>query len=168
MYTIKLLRGGLDKRDQVIKALTERLEKSRFTATLTPSTTRDRAGEYPAILVKPVRLRQAKPYCGQHAGECQINPFTGPRRKPNAKYLEFEDWVAFHGVVNAVLNRLRVHADVWSDPLETRGRMWIRKDTKARVRYDYDTDYDMYGRAVHTWNLGTDDQFAPTKLQGVM
>jgi len=163
MYTIKILRGGLEKRDQVIKALTERLERSRFTARLEPATiyARGSVEGFPAIFVKPVRLRQAKPYCGQHAGECQINPFTKePPRKPNAKYLEFADWVEFHGVVNAVLNRLRVHADVWSTPTETRGKMWIRKDTRARVRYDSDTEYDVYGRAVHTWNLGTDDQFA--------
>lgn len=154
-YTIQVLKGGAVKRDKVLAALTARLESSPFRATLTLE------GEA-SIKVKPVRLRVKKPYCGNHPGECQLNPFTGKSpKKPNATYLEWEDWVAFHKVVNSVLNRLHTQADVWSTPADVRGKMWIRKGKAARVKWDWDEDYDNYGRVVRTWNQGTPDQFIP-------
>jgi hypothetical protein len=147
-YTIQVLKGGSEKRDKVMAALATRLETSPFRATLTLE------GEA-SIKVRPVRLRVNKPYCGNHPGEC---PIGGPPKK-NASYLEWEDWVAFHKLVNATLNRFHTHADVWSTPADVRGKMWIRKGTAPRIHWDWTEDMDRYGRTVRTWNQGTPDQF---------
>lgn len=157
MYTIKILSGGTIKRARVHQLLTDRLAHSKFTANIRMGM--DNKGA-PILTLKPVRLRKAKPYCGQHADICQINPFTGKLpKKPMAKFLEFNDWISFHKLVNGVLNRLKAHANVFSDPMECKGRFWIRKDLKPRVKFDSETDYDSYGRAFHKWDLGSDSQF---------
>lgn len=103
--------------------------------------------------LQKVRLIEAKPYCGQHPGECVVG---GPKKK--TKYLEWDDWVAFHSIVNDALKGIT--ADVWSLPLDTRGKMWIRKGLRRRVKFDYDETVNGYGRPVRIWNEGTDDQFA--------
>jgi hypothetical protein len=99
-----------------------------------------------------VRLTEPKPYCGQHPGECAVGT-----KKKNMTYLEWDDWVAFHALVNRAL--LGIDADVWSMPLDIKGYMWLRKGRRVRVRYDYDEKFNTMGRAVRTWNPGTDDQF---------
>lgn len=115
------------------------------------------------IEVTRVRLTKAKEYCGQHAGPCQVNRFVQRKRKVMT-YLEFDDWIAFHGVVNDVLDKLKVEADVFTRPLETRGKMFVRRVRLGRrVVYDYDVVDVSYGREVHAWNLGTPDQFAGDK-----
>jgi hypothetical protein len=157
MYTIVINEGGYKKRDQVLEYLQARLVKEgTFRATLERGI--DMKSRY-TIRVKPVRLIKAKPYCGNHPGECQINPFNGPIKKKNATLLEWNDWIKFHGLVNRVLNRFHVKADVWSTPQDVRGKMWIRKGTKARKRYDWTEEYNQYGQVVRIWNQGTPDQF---------
>lgn len=125
----------------------------RFSAILTESGRR--------IIVKPVRLINAKEYCGQHPGECIETPF-GPRPKRKRHHLlEWDDWVAFHDVVNDTLDRLRVSADVWANPLEKMDRgskMWIRRGLSRRVKWDWEDDWST-GRRVQTWNHGTPGQF---------
>lgn len=79
--------------------------------------------------------------------------------KPRATYLEWNDWVKFHSVVNRVLNRFRADADVWSTPQDIRGKMMIRKGTKARLHYDWEEKTDNYGRIIRVWNAGTPSQF---------
>lgn len=116
------------------------------------------------LILKRIRLTQKKPYCGQHPGECLVNPLVGPTKKINATYLEWDDWVAFHSVVNDVLDAGNIDADVWSLPLEIKGRMWIRKGLKRRISYDYTDDYDnswsrSTGLPQRIWNEGTADQF---------
>ncbi len=119
---------------------------------------------YWQITLRRVRLTKKKPYCGQHPGECIVNPFRGEQNKRNATYLEWDDWVAFHGVINDVLDALGYPADVWSTPMECKGIMWIRKDNKRRYRYDY-TETLPRGHVVplRIWNNGTPDQFEPEK-----
>lgn len=151
-YTISVKVGGSVKRDRVLTALMARVEKSRFRAVLTAVGETD-------IRVKPVRLREKKPYCGSHPGPCEVNPFRGQEKKKITSYLEWEDWVAFHKMVNAVLNRLRVDADVWSNPADVRGKMWIRRGLSPRVRWDWTEEHSSYGRPVRIWNVGTPDQF---------
>jgi hypothetical protein len=104
-------------------------------------------------------LINRKPYCGNHPGECLVNPFTGPTKKPNATYLEWDDWVKFHAFVNRVLNRFKTNANVWSTPMDVRGKMWIRKGTSPRINWDWEERLDNYGRIVRDWNQGTPDQF---------
>jgi hypothetical protein len=152
MYTIIINEGGYKKRDQVLEYLEARLIKEgKFRATLERGI--DMKSRY-TILIRPVRLVKAKPYCGQHAFECPVGT-----KKKNATYLEFNDWIKFHGLVNRVLNKFRTNADVFSTPLETRGKFWIRKGHKARVKWDVEQSFDQYGRRVQHWNNGTIDQF---------
>ena len=159
-YTIQFAFDQVEKRDRILAYLNARIAKDgRFKATLTPIHNYGRKGTLlPAIRVKPVRLAKKKPYCGNHPGECIVNPFLGPQKKKNATYLEWDDWVKFHNLVNKALNRFRACADVWSTPRDVKGKMWIRKGIKARVRYDYD-NYFSLGREVREWNPGTEDQF---------
>lgn len=174
MYTIQFLLGGEVKRAKVLNYLQQRLAKDgRFRCTLTPSevatTKSDRQSVFgpnrpwlnsqpkmvPAILVSRVRLIKAKPYCGNHPGECQVSS----RPKPVSTYLEWDDWVKFHSLVNKVLNRFQANANVWSLPPDVKGKMWIRKNTQGRQRYDWTERVDNYGRVVRDWNPGTEDQF---------
>ena len=156
MYTIQILKGGEAKRNRVLDYLRQRIAKDgRFTANMECAMDR----RLPSIHIKPVRLTKAKPYCGQHPGECVVNPFTGPTRKPRATWLEWDDWVAFHHLVNRALNRLRTHADVWSTPPDVRGKMWIRRGIKARLRYEWTEEPGRYGLPIREWNQGTFDQF---------
>jgi len=155
-YTIQFKFGCEDKRDKVLLALQDRIAKDgKFKATLTPVCNGGWKGKFaPAIRVKPVRLVKARPYCGNHPNFCE-NP---NRPKPNSTFLEWSDWVKFHSLVNRVLNRFRADADVWSNPPEIRGKMWIRKGKKARLHYDWTEDYSS-GRRVQTWNSGDASQF---------
>jgi hypothetical protein len=155
-YTICLLRGDLSQQLKVLDALEARLLKSVFTAKLTPAM--DAKGNL-TIIVKPVRLRQGKAYCGQHPGSCLVNPFFGPTKKPVAKWLEWDDWVKFHGLVNAVLNRLRIHADVWSTPTDVRGKMHIRKDMSPRIKWEWTESFTKFGTPIRIWNQGDESQF---------
>jgi hypothetical protein len=148
-YTIRVLRGGHDKREKVYLSLGDRLSRSPFRAVLTLANMTD-------IIVKPVRFREKKPYCGNHPGPCEI--LWPGQKKMNATFLEWDDWVKFHKIVNAVLNRLKAHADVWSTPADVRGKMWIRRDMSPRLKYDYTQEPGP--RAARVWNTGTLDQFA--------
>jgi hypothetical protein len=118
-----------------------------------------------AFVLRTVRLTEAKPYCGQHPGECLVNPLIGPTKKMKAKYLEWDDWVQLHALVNDVLDELDIDADVWSEPNDVKGKMWIRKGMRRRVRYDYEDDYSG-GRMLplRVWNTGTDDQFVADQI----
>jgi hypothetical protein len=150
MYTIKFLSGGIEKRDRVLAYLQERIVKENiFRATFKPLF--DNRGN-PCIGIKPVRLVKAKPYCGNHPGECALTT-----RKKVATYLEWNDWVRFHNFVNRVLNRFKANADVYSTPHD--GKMWIRKGLKQRVSWDYTEEYNKWGQVVRIWNQGDDSQF---------
>ena len=156
-YTIQFQSGQFEKRDRVFSYLQERIIKEgRFRATLIVG---HKYGILPSIVIKPVRLVKAKEYCGNHPGECVIPPH-GSKKKHVATYLEWEDWVAFNGMVNRVLNRFRANADVWSTPADVRGKMWVRKGLKARKRYDWEDKF-LPGRSVpvRVWNQGDDSQF---------
>jgi len=157
LYTIQIHKGGHAKQARIFNYLNERIEKDgRFSAKLRCET--DRKG-FPVIYIKTVRLTKAKPYCGQHPGECVV-PFGGSQKKPMSKLLEWDDWVKFHTLVNKALNRLKTDADVWTNPRDIRGKMWIRKGLCARVKWSWEARWD-YGHRIEVWNPGTDDQFAP-------
>jgi hypothetical protein len=107
------------------------------------------------IELRRVRLLTPKPYCGNHPGECAVG---GPKK--TMSYLEWDDWVRFHAVVNDVLDSLGADADVWSTPQDVKGQMWIRKGTSRRVRYDWEESFNRFGLPLRVWNQGTPDQFA--------
>jgi len=157
-YTIRFNDPKYNKVGTVFNYIHERLAKENvFNARL--RVTLDTKGRQ-CFIIKPVRLVKAKPYCGQHFGECVINPFTNkaPKKKVMT-LLESEDWIKFNRFINRCLNRFRVDADVWSTPLDTKGKCFIRKGKFGRIRYDYEETFNSYGRAIHVWNNGTYDQF---------
>lgn len=182
-YTIAFLKSGEVKLPKVLNDLQERLNKDgRFSAALLPgmekltksdfkvaapnSVMTDSYGYVQCIRISKVRLRQKKPYCGNHPGTC---PLDG-KKKPNSTLMEWDDWVAFHALVNRTLNKFRVHANVWSLPYDVKGRMWIRQDTKSRIRWDYTEEQHPNPMSIHgfgttpvvrIWNQGTPDQFQP-------
>ncbi len=118
-----------------------------------------------SVVLKFVRLTVAKPYCGQHCGPCLVNPIFGAKKKLVGRWLEWDDWVSFHNLINDVLDRISkkygVGFEVWTDPMEVKGRMWVRKGNVRRFKYEYDGGVDRFGRQIQNWNLGTEDQFVP-------
>lgn len=113
------------------------------------------------IKMERIRLTTGKPYCGNHPGPCIVSPFGGVQKKKTTKYLEWEDWVALHGLVNDVLDKHKVSADVFTKPQDARGKFYMRRGLARRVHYEYDEDWSRGGfRPVLIWNLGTPDQFA--------
>jgi hypothetical protein len=112
------------------------------------------------IVLTNVRLREAKPYCGQHPGECAV----GATRK--GRWLEWEDWVAFHNLINDFLDAQGIVADAYTEPRERMDkgrRMYVRRMKEGRrLRYDWDDEYQATsfgGRRIQVWNHGTPDQF---------
>lgn len=165
-YTIQFLKGNEEKRNRVLVYLRERLIKDgRFNCRLVGShiatSKHDRLGmakavyTVPGILIEKVRLVKAKSYCGNHPGSC----LASDKRKPIATYLEWDDWVAFHGIVNRVLNRFKSDANVWTLPQDVKGKFLIRQGLKARIKYDWTEEINSYGQPVHIWNTGDYSQF---------
>lgn len=156
MYTIKVHgRHGLNR---IFRELHRSIEQSPFRAGLSMDE------ESREFHLKPIRLRTPKEYCGQHPGECQVNPFWPNRKKPRTTHLEWNDWIQFNHLVNRVLTRLRVSADVWSIPAEKldKGRkFYARRGMKPRKHYDWEDSYraPFFVIRVQIWNHGTPDQF---------
>lgn len=121
----------------------------------------------PAVEFRIIRKKTPSEYCGQHPGPCLVPVFREPKKQKN-RLLEWDDWVRFHGIVNDVLDAMGAAADVWSKPMEAvpmpgtgpRSRFWIRRGTLARIKYDWEEDWQP-GRFTPTrlWNMGSMDQF---------
>jgi hypothetical protein len=162
VYTIQILQegfSGIAKREQITTALLARVEKDgRFRIGATHMGV---VKGFPTLFLERVRLTNKKSYCGNHPGPCEVNPFRPQEKKKITSYLEWNDWVAFHNLVNGVLNQRHTNANVWTLPQDVSGKFWIRKGRQARVRYDYDEEMSSYGRVVRVWNVGTIDQFTP-------
>ncbi len=113
---------------------------------------------YVDIEISRVRLKIAKPYCGQHAGPCQLSN----KPKPNSTFLEWEDWVRFNNLMNDICDELKLEATIWSVPrerLDVGKRMFVRRDRRRRVAYDTVPVTGRFGRTDYIWNHGTSDQF---------
>lgn len=116
------------------------------------------------VRIDMVRLTESKPYCGQHPGECFISPIFGAPKKPKCKFLEWEDWVAFHALVNDVLDAHHVDADATTsprEPMDKGSRFYVRRGTQRRQQYDWKESWPMGRMAapLRVWNHGTPDQF---------
>jgi len=72
-----------------------------------------------------IRLKSKKHYCGNHPGPCRL---TG-RRHVSRNYLEGLDWCSFNDMVNDLLDRLGMEADVRSSTC------WVRKGGRRRIAY---------------------------------
>jgi hypothetical protein len=152
-YTIQILKWGVSKRDTLLLALQDKIHKDgRFRCSFSVGSVE----ELPCIILRTIRLVTSKPYCGNHPGPCDLREVGGKKRI--TPFLEWNDWVAFHGLVNKVCGRLRVNADIWTSPQDAKGKFWIRKGMLPRVRFDYTEEY-IGGRPNRIWNTGTPDQF---------
>ena len=117
-------------------------------------------GGWLGLELRQIRRKERKAYCGQHAGPCVRPPRERQRR--NSVCLDGEDWIAFHNVVNDVLDSMGLVAEVYTTPQDVRGKMWIRKtDLGRRKRYDSANTQpnNMFGLPHYVWNPGTNDQF---------
>lgn len=154
-YTIRLLDDPSVFCFQQINSELSRAIKDDGRFTIGSQTICIEAG-YQTIKFNRIRLTTKKSYCGNHPGPCDA---INQGRKMNAAYLEWDDWVAFHGLINFALDGLCVSADVWTLPQDVSGKFWIRKGMHARVKFDWDAEYNSTGRSIRVWNKGTPDQF---------
>jgi hypothetical protein len=116
----------------------------------------------PAILMKGIRLTKKSSYCGAHAFPC---PVGAPKK--NATFLDWQNWIEFHQVVNSLLNQRHCSANIYTNPPETLdqgNRMWIRRGMQARVRWDVEGHMNNYGRMEEVWDHGTPSQFTKEDL----
>lgn len=117
---------------------------SRFKATVR----QDRRG----VHISCVRLKRAKPYCGQHPGPC----LAFGRRHIKATYLEGLDWVGWNNLINDALDRHAIEADVWSYNRESlEHRYFVRRGRQRRVSYPFE-----YRSNFAHWTQGGDNCFA--------
>ena len=78
----------------------------------------------PTIKIHGIRLRQSKPYCGNHAGSCRLE-----RNHRKSSCLEGLDWVSFNNMLNDVLDANNHDGDAGSSVCI------IRKAGKRRLNY---------------------------------
>jgi len=55
-----------------------------------------------------------------------------------ARHLTLDEWTVVNNLVQDVLDRESVDADVWSTPAHVKGRLWLRKGTCRRVQWHGD------------------------------
>ena len=106
--------------------LSAELEKALALARFTAIVERTPRG----IKISKVRLKESKPYCGDHAGHCEL-PARGKPRKAN--FLEGLDWISLNDGINDILDRFHINADVCTSTCV------VRRGTARRVEY-YSSD----------------------------
>ena len=140
-----------------------------------------RAGRPSHVLVSVGRiwLTKAKPYCGNHPGECPVGT-----HKPMSRMPEWDDMVRFNNGLNAFLDGWLAPgetANVWSKPHDwaipgTGNLFYIRKNNVARVRYEWNESctpgskcWEQHrkrgyaeGRGGRHWDFGSPSQFEVT------
>jgi hypothetical protein len=110
--------------DRLLPYLRKAVESSRFKATFRDvSTSRSQI-----IKIETVRLLTAKEYCGNHPNACEL-PHGHGHRNRRTNYLEGADWVEFNDLLNDVLDKLHLAADVASSICV------IRRGRQRRTRY---------------------------------
>jgi hypothetical protein len=105
------------------------------------------------VVVKGVRLRHKRDYCGQHPGPCVATPFPRPHRRSSC--LQGADWVGFNRLINDLCDEGGWAVDAWSTSTEFSGKMRIRLGTRRRTRYG--SEYaGPFGRQV--WQAFGDEE----------
>ena len=108
---------------QVVTSLYSYLDRSRFTVGSVETVKRPLKGV--EIRLFCIRLKAKKGYCGNHPGPCRLSG----RRHARHRFLEGLDWCSFNDMVNDLLDRLDLDADVRSSTC------WVRKGGKRRTSY---------------------------------
>jgi len=101
-----------------------------------------------SLSVKQIRLKESKPYCGNHPIACEVIPGNKVRK---ANYLEGADWVEFNDLLNDVCDWYCVSANIRS------AVCIVRKDVRRRTHYGYAST----GRinVPWEWRMDEDDKF---------
>lgn len=128
-------------------ALNEAIESSRFKANL-------HCGKK-GINITQVRLKKSKDYCGNHPGPCLVQEQTHRHHI----FLEGLDWIAFNWLVNNVLDRFSLDANVTSGALADTRTFYVRKGTSRRMFYEY-TYIGDDDRPIPVWINGNEDYFS--------
>ena len=97
------------------------------------------------IQLRGIRLKQAKDYCGNHPGPCRA---LIKKKHGEFTYLEGADWVAFNNMVNDLLDKLGLVANVSSTTCI------VRKGAKRRIVYGMFV-FDDFGNVE--WNKDEND-----------
>ena len=103
-------------------ALNAAMLKSRFTARI--------ENHLSNITIHDIRLIQSKDYCGNHPLPCPVRPWQPHKDHIHSRCLEGADWVAFNDMLNDVLDKLQVSANVASS------LVIIRKGVMRCVQYN--------------------------------
>lgn len=82
--------------------------------------------DFNKLKLKNVRLKEKRPYCGNHPNACDV---TVGRRERSYNYLEGTDWVSFNDLVNDVCDLWSVNANIYTSVC------WLRKGNQRRIRY---------------------------------
>jgi hypothetical protein len=126
-------------RAEVLSMITQRINReSRFVCE--PEIIDDR-GRY--IKIRMIRLKQNKPYCGNHPNACEFNVGGKHRR---GTWLEGLDWVEFNDLINDLLDEMNVSANVKT------AVCILRKGTKRRTYYGSHRQGNFWA-----WNMDEQD-----------
>lgn len=152
-YTIRVYTRDVEERPgpALIAALVPLTKLCGFSAEFgSADPRRSNKKTYQDIFVTRVRLLKKKPYCGNHPGSCPVGS-----RKPMSSFLEWNDWVRFHRIINRVLDETGLNAEVWSFPQDVSGKMWIRLNNWGRRKYSWDEQFGRFaGQIRRVWNRG--------------
>lgn len=102
-----------------------------------------------SLKLSKIRLRESKPYCGNHAKACErstLDAILGGRPHRRSKYLEGADWVEFNDRLNDAMDRFGVSCSIRSSDC------WIRKGTLRRIAYDAKTFVGVPGNGEWRWD----------------
>jgi len=112
------------------------------------------------IELRSIRLKESRPYCGNHAGPCDANnPHARKNKdgsKPKSKCLEGLDWIKVHNIVNDWLDSIPDSvSEVFTAGAECDGgKMFVRREGKRRMRWDYVDIYRRRGVNLRLWLSG--------------
>lgn len=115
---IKILEG---QAHALVWALIHEFDNSRFNVDYIKD---DSNTKTQWVIMGKIRLKNAKEYCGQHSGACQIE-----KKNRKAYFLEGADWVEVDDMINDVLDALSISADIQSMICV------LRTGRKRRIRY---------------------------------
>ncbi len=163
-YTISIVHVSNAKTARFVACLKTKINEMVSVGDWQEGIRTNRKGEKRYVIeMRSIRLRKAKPYCGQHAGPCQIE-----RKLKMSRCLETNDWIALHKLVNDAHDKCHVKSDIHTTRVDTyRVRGLVNKflirtvEWGARKRFDYINEQpnNLFGIAHFVFNPGTRSQF---------
>lgn len=152
-YAIRVIGIG-DDLYEIKREIENRLALSRFKIErieIHHASKRARKYKGGAVSIHGIRLRELKPYCGNHPGPC---PIGGKDKR--YRYLEGLDWVEFNDTINDVLDELNIEAHVSSSECET--RVGLKRRVHYRMeRFVFNKVNESYGWAKKGYEIDYED-----------